>query len=372
VSGSPNPRPHWVILEAYHGGSHRQLIGGLLEHAIADATLLSLPARKWKWRMRGAALDFAPRIASLERPPDAIFASSMVNLADVRALLPSGLRDLPIVAYFHENQLTYPVQEVDPRDHHFAWTNALTALAADRVLWNSAYNRDSFLEELGIVLHKMPDARPNWIVDAIARRSAVLPVPIDDDAFGAHRGRRAGPCHIVWNHRWEHDKGPELLLDLVRGLVDGHHDFRLSVIGQRFETRVPAMDAVREAAGDHVDTWGFVESRTDYHRLLARADVALSTARHEFQGLAVLEAAAAGAVPLVPDRLAYPEIWPSAWRASEVDLFERLVERVVDVETWRAVDPRPVARTFAWSSLAGPWRTVFVDPPAPAPALPLV
>lgn len=364
MSEPATPGPHWLILEAYHGGSHRHLIEGLRAHVVADATVLTLPARKWKWRMRGAALEFAPRIDDLENPPDAIFASSMVNLADVRALLAKGRRDVPIVAYFHENQLAYPVQEVDPRDHHFAWTNALTALAADRVLWNSAYNRDSFLDELGRLLRKMPDARPDWILSSIAARSAVLPVPIDDDAFETPRGVRKGPCHIVWNHRWEHDKGPELLLELVRGLIARKREFRLSVVGQRFETRVPAMDAVREAAGDHVDTWGFVERRADYHRLLARADVALSTAHHEFQGLAVLEAAAAGAVPLVPDRLAYPEIWPSAWRATDAEFLDRLDERIVDVDTWRAVDPRPIARSFAWSSLSRAWRAVFAAPPA--------
>lgn len=362
----------WALLEAYHGGSHRHLIDGLVARVVPDATPLTLPARKWKWRMRGAALDFAPRLEEIEPAPDAIFASSMVNVADLRALLPAGRRDLPIVVYFHENQLTYPVQEVDPRDHHFAWTNVVTALAADRVLWNSAYNRDSFLDSLGALLRKMPDARPDWIVGAIVERSSILPVPIDDDVIEADvvSGDRDGPCHIVWNHRWEHDKGPELLLDAIRALVARDLEFRISVVGQRFDTHLPVMDDIRAAAGDRVDTWGFVEDRAAYHRLLGGADVALSTARHEFQGLAVLEAAAAGAVPLVPDDLAYREIWPEDWRYDDDGLADALEIRIRDVAAWRAVDPRPRARRSGWSSLCGPWRDVFRNPPGRGQAVP--
>ena len=284
----------------------------------------------------------------------------------MRALLAAlDTATCPILAYFHENQLTYPVQELDPRDHHFAWTNAMTALAADRVLWNSAYNRDSFLEALGDLLRKMPDARPEWILDGIASRSSVLAVPIDDATIetDAATGRRDGPCHVVWNHRWEHDKGPERLLDVVQRLVRRGMDFRLSVIGQRFATTPPIMDAVREAAGDRVDAWGFVEDRVAYHQLLGRADVALSTALHEFQGLAVLEAAAAGAVPLVPDDLAYPEIWPDAWRYRGADDLEaQLVDRIEAVTSWRGVDPRPVARSYGWSTLVDPWRAAMAGP----------
>lgn len=351
---------NWLLLEAYHGGSHRHLIDGLVARVVPGATVWTLPARKWKWRMRGAALDFVARFG--DDAPDAIFASSMTNVGDLRALLPAGRRDVPIVVYFHENQLTYPVQEVDPRDHHFAWTNVVTALAADRVLWNSAYNRDSFLDALSDLLRKMPDARPTWTLDTIAARAEVLPVPIDDAAIAADAAgiERSGPCHIVWNHRWEHDKGPERLLEAVRALVARDVDFRLSVVGQRFAATDAAMDAIRAAAGPRIDTWGFVEDRAAYHRLLARADVALSTARHEFQGLAVLEAAAAGAVPLVPDALAYPEIWPEAWRyADDRALVTALVDRIERLPTWRAVDPRPRAQAYGWTALQPRWEGLF-------------
>ena len=52
---------------------------------------------------------------------------------------------------------------------------------------------------------------------------------------------------------------------------------------------------------------GFCEDAAAYRDVLAQSHLVLSTAWHDFQGLAVLEAASLGAVPLVPNALAYPE-----------------------------------------------------------------
>ena len=41
---------------------------------------------------------------------DCLFCSDMLNLAELKGLAPRILGSLPSVLYFHENQLTYPVQ----------------------------------------------------------------------------------------------------------------------------------------------------------------------------------------------------------------------------------------------------------------------
>jgi glycosyltransferase involved in cell wall biosynthesis len=40
-----------------------------------------------------------------------------------------------------------------------------------------------------------------------------------------------GPLRIVWNHRWEWDKGPDQLFNALYNLKDAGLDFRLSVLG---------------------------------------------------------------------------------------------------------------------------------------------
>lgn len=105
----------WLLLESYYDGSHRQLVDGLLVHVCPDARLWTLPGRKWKWRMRGAALRFADRLQA-ERPAvDAIFVTSLTNAAELRGLLARAGLDRPFAVYFHENQLAYPIQHFDRR-----------------------------------------------------------------------------------------------------------------------------------------------------------------------------------------------------------------------------------------------------------------
>jgi glycosyltransferase involved in cell wall biosynthesis len=354
----------WLLLESYYDGSHRHLVDGLRQHVCPDAELWTLPGRKWKWRMRGAALEFAHRFATEQPGVDGIFVTSLTNAAELRGLLARRGCDLPLAVYFHENQLAYPVQHFDQRDHHFAWTNLHSALVADRLAFNSRFNLESFLQGMELVIRKMPDARPDWVLDDIRERATVLPVPIDPAPGGTARD---GTCHIVWNHRREFDKGGESLLDAIEALLSSGLEFRFSMLGQQFDTCPPVYGQVAERLGPRLVQNGFVDSRAEYWQILSTADVALSTARHEFQGLAVLEACAAGATPLVPDALAYRELFPEEWRyRNDADLCHQLIGRVRDVTKWRATDPRPAALPFTWPELAPKWEQFLASAPRSA------
>ena len=198
--------------------------------------------------------------------------------------------------------------------------NLYSALCADHVAFNSEWNRQSFLLGAQRLLSKLPDHVPPGLTELIYNRSSVLPVPLPDQLFLPRQQAQrpqAGPLQIVWNHRHEYDKGPDLLLLIVRELILGTQPFRLHVLGQRFRRRPEAFDELDAVLHEYYQRDGIepgvnqtISSRTDYQQLLMRSDIVLSTALHDFQGLSMLEAVALGCYAVAPDALAYPEYLP--------------------------------------------------------------
>ncbi len=310
-----------LALDPYHTGSHRQFVLDWAEQSRHRLRVMGLPGRHFKWRIRSAAVSFAERIRAEgigveRRRPDLIWTTSLLNAAELRGLLPAELRAVPLVVYFHENQLEYPVRQEDPRDIHFAVTNWASALAADSVWFNSEYNRSTFLRGMAALLRKMPDERLEGSVAQIAAKSQVVPPGIRAGGSGPDRDtprrqvQAPEPLHLLWVGRWEHDKNPEEFVSALRLLATRRIPFRLSILGKRFRERPEALAAVESEFRSALVLSRYVESRVEYEAVLRNADVVVSTARHEFFGVAVLEAVAAGCVPAVPARLVYPELYP--------------------------------------------------------------
>jgi glycosyltransferase involved in cell wall biosynthesis len=306
-----------LALEPFHGGSHRAFLEGWQRHSRHSWTTLGLPARKWKWRMRQSPLLFAweidRRYAKGERW-DLLFCSDMLPLAELRGLCRPAA-ELPSVIYFHENQITYPVRFEKERDFHFGLSNVTSAVAADACWFNSGYHLDDFLGAIPRFLRRMPGDRPLAAVELIAERSSVRHPGIEIEVQESRRraATRRGatspePLHIVWAARWEHDKDPEAFFEALTMLVERGVDFRVSVLGQSFDEEPPVFERARVELGDRVSAWGFRESRAEYEAVLGSADVFVSTAQHEFFGLAAVEAMALGVRPLLPNRLSYPEL----------------------------------------------------------------
>ncbi len=295
------------LLESYYGGSHRTWADGYKRFSRHDVQLLTLPAQYWKWRMQGAAISFA---RLLDAKPDLILASSMIDLSIFRALTYRQLGDVPLALYLHENQLSYPQNQRQGHGWRYGFINYASALTADGVYFNSEFHMQDFLAQLPRMLKNFRDFNELGTIDIISAKSKVLAVGMDLQRFDAYRvtKNRDEPPVILWNHRWEEDKDPTSFVHSMIKLADEGYEFKVAITGEQFGKMPEAFKRAKTALADRLIQLGYMESFADYARLLWRSDYVVSTAWQEFFGIAVCEAITCGCLPILPDRLNYPNL----------------------------------------------------------------
>ncbi|QTA89814.1 tRNA-queuosine alpha-mannosyltransferase domain-containing protein [Desulfonema magnum] len=302
----------FLFLEPFFGGSHRNFAEGLIANSRHDIDLLTLPARFWKWRMRGAALYFLKKISSVEKY-DGLITTDIMSLSDFKALCKPSCP--PAMVYFHESQMTYPLAPGEHMDFQFGFTDITTGLAADRVVFNSHTHFDTFFSSLPGFLKMMPEYHPKWVTEAIRSKSSVLypgcQFPSEKETFT----RSDAPPLIIWNHRWEFDKNPDDFFNALDAVLEQGHEFRLALLGENFQVVPKAFIRARERYGDRIIQYGYVKSRKAYLDMLRQGTLVISTATQENFGISVVEAVRYGCIPLLPNRLAYPEVIPRAFHS---------------------------------------------------------
>lgn len=353
-----------LVIEPYFGGSHRHFLQGLQKHLPYDFDLLTLPARKWKWRMRLSAPYFAEQINGfgVEKQYDRIFCSTFVDVATFRSFVHERFQRVPIYTYFHENQFAYPVQKEDERDFHFGLTNLTTVLASDKVAFNSRYNLETFIEGIDKILKICPDMKLGHLNRQIRDKAVILNPGIDFSDFpepSISKIDSNSPPVIVWNHRWEHDKDPDYFFQALYKLDQKKIDFRLIVLGQSFQRKPDVFAEADERLSQRIDHFGYVESRAEYINLLCKADIVVSTALHEFYGIAVIEAVRTGCIPILPNRLSYPELFPAEYLYEEEQLGLKLESTLKDFIRLDPSEIRDMSDRFSWPELRNRYREWF-------------
>lgn len=315
--------------------------------------------------MHGAAITLAEKLKATNTTPDIIVLSAMMDVALFRSLLPRAWRSVPLIAYFHENQLSYPWSAADPdvhtgRDRHYAFINYTSALSADAVCWSSQYHMQSFLQQLPQFLSAFPDHQELNSIQTIKNKSRVLYPGLNLDEYGPLCEPAGPPRTILWNHRWEYDKQPEKFFSTLFALADEGIDFKLIVTGARFSQEPSIFNQARNQLAAHITHWGFVPDRSAYISLLHQADILPVTSVQDFFGYSVLEAVWCGAYPLLPKRLAYTEHFSDegCFYTDDNELLNKLTHllrhHIPDFTHWRAA-----IEHYDWRNLVKQYDSLF-------------
>ncbi|MDM8519860.1 DUF3524 domain-containing protein [Anaerolineales bacterium HSG6] len=396
-----------LLLEPYYTGSHAEWADGYARHSHHQVELLTLPGRFWKWRMHGGAVTLARQFLALPTKPDLILATDMVDLTSFLALTRPHTAHIPVALYFHENQLTYPWSPTDrdvaqQRDKHYGFINYTSALSADMVLFNSGYNRDSFLSALPNLLKHFPDFNELPSVQQIADKSQVLSLGLDlarfdgggvlDEDSGRMetlppsvppaRGEASSPSPwegvrgradsanptplILWAHRWEHDKNPADFFRALTILSERGLSFELAVLGENFSQQPKVFLQSQTRLAKHIVQFGYADSFADYARWLWRADILPVTSNQDFFGGTVVEAIYCNCFPLLPHRLAYPYLIPAKYQPDCFyhdfdELVSRLEQAIINIEQTRQFSLREVVAQYDWQIQAEGYDQLFAE-----------
>jgi glycosyltransferase involved in cell wall biosynthesis len=352
-----------TLLEPFFSGSHKQWAEGLQKHSKHNIQILSLPGRHWKWRMHGGAISLAKQFNELEESPDLILATSMLDLTTFLSLTRKRSANIPVAMYFHENQLTYPWSPQDrdvkkKRNNHYSFINYASALAADKVFFNSKYHMDSFLGALPKFLKQFPDKRERDNIEVIKEKSEVLHLGLDlkrFEDFSSSDKEKQSEATILWNHRWEYDKNPEEFFETLFELREKEVAFRLVVLGEQNDINPTIFNEAKEKLKDEILHWGYSDSFDEYAKWLWRADILPVTSNQDFFGGSVIEGMYCDCFPLLPNRLAYPEHLPEEldreFLYEEGELPARLETAIESVMGIRKVDYQSIVKKYDWGEL---------------------
>jgi len=347
------------LVEPFCGGSHAAWAQGFAQYSQHQVVVVSHPGSFWRWRFRGGSVTLAEATQEAVEQfgqPDLVLVSSMVDLSAWLGLTRRFLGDPPVVLYMHENQLGYPLSPQQKANDEFPLANWRSLVAADQVWFNSDFHRQSLLSALPALLDRAPDQPQHHLLSEVGAKSLVMPVGVELGDVPA-AGQPNNPPLVLWNQRWDYDKNPHEVMDALVALAEEGLSFSVALVGENVRENPREIEEAKEKLADRVVAYGFLP-REEYVRLVGQTDVVISAAHHEFFGIAVVEALAAGAVPVLPAHQSYPELIPEAWHEAALyppgQLVERLRLVVNDFSSWHQKSEGLAfeMRRFSWASVA--------------------
>ena len=162
---------------------------------------------------------------------------------------------------------------------------------------------------------------------------------------------------VLWNHRWEYDKNPELFFKSLKHVKDEGYSFDLVVLGENFSNSPEIFQNAKDIFTENILHWGYAKDFDSYAKWLWKANILPVTSNQDFFGVSVMEAIYCETSPLLPNRLSFPELIPNQFHSdhfyqNENELNEKLINII---KTYKSIDLKAlkkVALKYDWNYLA--------------------
>ena len=352
-----------ILLESYFSGSHKSWAEGYKENSNHNIEIISLKGSFWKWRMHGGAISISKIFKESNMRPDLILFTDMIDITTFISLNIKEIWSIPIAMYFHENQLTYPWSKKDRDiinkiDNHYAFINYVSALASNKVFFNSSFHMKAFLSALPKYLNSFPDNKEIETITDIKKKSEVLSLGIDLKSFDLYKQKKITSPVILWNHRWEYDKNPSDFFKAIRSLKKNTNKFQLVILGESFSNSPAIFNKAKIEFKQQILHWGYADDKKAYCEWLWKSNIIPVTSNQEFFGASVMEAIYCGNYPLLPNRLTYPGLLPYNRHADNIynsieDLTKKLIATVRKLNNNKVLpNLSKIATKYDWGKIA--------------------
>lgn len=302
-----------AIIEPFYSGSHKTWVDELIHFLPHSVVSYTLPGRFWKWRMSAGAIELAHKVNNGNESIDVFLVTDMLDVATFKGLLAVKYQQVQIVLYMHENQVVYPYQTDEKQknwDRHYGLINYKSILCANQVWFNSNFHKDVFTTEMSDFLAIMPEGKFHQKqLDKAIPKMKVVPLGIDFKSLENAKTPKREKAAILWNHRWEFDKNPELFFNTLYRLSREGVDFDLIVCGEKYGKSPTVFTEAKTKLSKHIIHWGYYENKSDYYKALWSSNILPVTSNQEFFGLSVMEAMYCGVMPILPKRLSYEDLY---------------------------------------------------------------
>lgn len=268
----------WFHKRTNHDENWKTISPSLLTNKIDDGSFLDITGTSYFKAMQLAAIAQSIKLGGIPRDKRVVFFIQdgwfpVEQIAYMRDML--GCHDWRIVGYFHAG--TFDPWDMTSNQKMYLWGEDLENAwfkIYDAVIVNSEFERNLLLETRKIQSSKIH----------------VIPYHVEVPYFGNIVKENI----VVFPHRLDKEKQPELFAKLAERFKDSGWEF--------------------------IATKGVANlTKQKYYEILAKSKISISCALQETFGIAMVESVLLGCMPLVPDRLAYKEMYPSHYRYNDFD-----------------------------------------------------